>query len=157
MPDTAESSDKNTENSEAENDASIPGEDFPIVLFDGVCHLCDRSVRFVLERDLDTRFHFAPLQSVLGKKLLEKHGLPPDSIDGMVLIDRGTVHTKSSAALRITGQLSFPWRTGILFLVIPKPLRDAVYGVVARHRYRWFGKSESCMVPDSRWESRFHE
>lgn len=157
MPDTAESSDKNIKNSEAENDASIPGEDFPIVLFDGVCHLCDRSVRFVLERDLNARFHFAPLQSVPGRKLLEKHGLPPDSIDGVVLIDRGTVHTKSSAALRIVGQLSFPWWTGILFLGIPKPLRDAVYGIVARHRYRWFGKRDACMAPDPRWKDRFHE
>ncbi len=152
MQDTASSSDRDTQ-----NETATPGEDYPIVLFDGVCHLCDRGVRFILKRDHDARFHFAPLQSALGKELLEKHGLPPDSLDGIVLMERGTAHTQSSAALRIAGQLTFPWRTGILFLAVPKLLRDAVYGVVARNRYRWFGKRDACMIPDPRWKDRFHE
>ena len=156
MQDTAKSSASSSDR-DTQNEAATPGEDYPIVLFDGVCHLCDRSVRFILERDRLARFHFAPLQSALGKELLEKHGLSPESPETMVLIHRGTTHTKSSAALRVAGQLTFPWKTGILFLALPKVLRDAVYGVVARNRYRWFGKRESCMVPEARWKSRFHE
>ncbi len=152
MQETASSPDRDTP-----NQAAPPGEDDPIVLFDGVCHLCDRSVRFILEHDRDARFHFAPLQSALGKELLEKHGLPPESLETMVLIQRGTAHTKSSATLRVAGQLTFPWKTGILFLTVPKLLRDAVYGVVARNRYRWFGKRDACMIPDPRWKDRFHE
>lgn len=152
MQETASSSDRDTP-----NQAATPGEEYPIVLFDGVCHLCDRSVRFILEHDRDARFHFAPLQSALGKELLEKHGLPLESLETMVLIHRGTAHTKSSATLRVAGQLTFPWKTGILFLAVPKLLRDAVYGVVARHRYRWFGKRDACMAPDPRWKDRFHE
>ena len=151
MQETASSSDRDTEH------AAPPGEEYPIVLFDGLCDLCDRSVRFILERDRRARFHFAPLQSALGKELLEKHDLPPESLETMVLIDRGAAHTKSSATLRIAGQLTFPWRTGILFLAVPKPLRDLVYGVVARNRYRWFGKRDACMAPDPRWKDRFHE
>ena len=151
MQETASSPDRDTPNQAA------PGDDDPIVLFDGVCHLCDRSVRFILEHDRDARFHFAPLQSALGKKLLEKHGLPPESLRAMVLVHRGTAHTRSSAALRVAGHLTLPWKTVILFLAVPKPLRDAVYGVVARNRYRWFGKRDVCMVPDPRWKDRFHE
>ena len=157
MQETARPSEKSTEKAATANASGKPGEDFPIILFDGVCHLCDRCVRFALARDRDERFHFAPLQSALGRELLEKHGLPTDSLASMVLIDRGRAYTKSSAALRIAGQLGFPWKAGLPFLVVPKILRDAVYGIIARNRYRWFGKRESCMVPEARWKRRFHE
>ncbi len=139
------------------NDTPIPGKDYPIVLFDGMCHLCDRSVQFVLDRDRKGQFHFAPLQSALGRDLLRRYELPVDTLDTMVLIENDRSHTRSSAALRVAAGLTYPWKTWVLFLAIPKTIRDAVYNIVARNRYRWFGQRETCKVPEPEWVSRFHE
>lgn len=128
----------------------------PIVLFDGVCHLCAGVVRFAIARDPAARFRFAPLQSPLGRALLARHGYDPDAIDAVVLVDGDGAHDRSTAALRIAAGLRAPWRwLAPPLLLVPRPLRDAVYGWVARHRYRWFGRSDDCLVPTPEIRSRF--
>ncbi len=127
----------------------------PIVLFDGVCNLCHGVVRFVLDRDRDARFRFAPLQSEVGRALLRGAGLDPDALDNVVLIDGVGAHLRSDASLRIARLLGAPWSWARLLVAIPRPLRDAVYDFVARNRYRWFGKKDACPLPRPEWRDRF--
>jgi predicted DCC family thiol-disulfide oxidoreductase YuxK len=128
----------------------------PIVLFDGVCNLCEGTVRFAIERDPAARFRFAPLQSSLGRALLAHHGLDPDALDAVVLVDGDGAHERSTAALRIAAGLRAPWRwLAPILLWIPRALRDAVYGGVARHRYAWFGRRDECLVPTPEIRARF--
>ncbi len=120
-----------------------------VVLFDGECNLCNRSVRFVLARDHADRFRFASLQSDTGRALLEQHkvtGAGAGENGSIVLIEQGEPSTRSTAALRIARRLNFPWRLLAVFLLVPRPLRDAAYNLVARNRYRWFGKTDSCNI-----------
>jgi len=130
----------------------------PVVLFDGVCNLCNASVQWLVERDRAGRFHYASLQSDAARRLLserlsegEIEALP----DAVVLVDEEGVHTRSTAALRIARALGFPWRALALLLVVPRVLRDGVYRFVARHRYRWFGHREACMLPTLEVAARF--
>lgn len=118
-----------------------------LVLFDGVCHLCQGSVRFVAERDPQGRFAFVPLQSATGQRLLLRHGLAGNDVRSLVLVEAGRVYTRSTGALRIARQLSSPWRALGLLLVVPASIRDAAYDWIARNRYRWFGRSETCEIP----------
>jgi predicted DCC family thiol-disulfide oxidoreductase YuxK len=124
------------------------------VLFDGVCHLCQGSVRFIADRDPRARFRFAPLQSATGAALLERHGLSGGLVDSLVLIDGGQAYTRSAAALRIAGRLGGGWRLAPILLLVPAFLRDWLYDVVARYRYRWFGRSESCEIPSESVRAR---
>ena len=126
-----------------------------IVLFDGVCHLCDRAVRFILKRERTEELKFAPLQSDSGKLLLQKYGYPSNYLDGLILIENNRAHDRSSACLRIVVKLNFPWNLLFPLLIIPKPLRDFIYGMIASVRYRWFGKKESCSLPQGEDYSRF--
>ena len=133
--------------------ASPPAAAGAVILFDGVCNLCSGAVRFVARRDPAGRFRFASLQSAAAARLLDGRGAQlPDSI---VLLQHGRVHTRSSAALRIARGLRFPWPLLAAFLLVPRPVRDWVYDLVARRRYRWFGKSDACMVPDAELRARF--
>jgi predicted DCC family thiol-disulfide oxidoreductase YuxK len=127
----------------------------PIVLFDGVCNLCNGSVQFILKRDSQVRFRFASLQSEAGRSLLVEHGLDPDALSSVVVIEGGRVWQESSAALRIARHLPGAWKLLRVFTVIPRPLRDAVYRLIARNRYRWFGKSETCWLPTPELKGRF--
>ena len=126
-----------------------------IVLFDGVCHLCDGAVRFILKRERAAELKFAPLQSDSGKSLLQKYGYTPNYLNGLILIENNRAHDRSSACLRIAGKLSFPWNLLFPLLLIPKPLRDLIYGIIASVRYRWFGKKESCSLPTGEDPTRF--
>jgi predicted DCC family thiol-disulfide oxidoreductase YuxK len=126
-----------------------------IVLFDGKCNLCARSVQFIIRRDARRRFRFAPRESDAGTALLAPYGMvetPPNSI---VLISDGRVYLRSDAALRIAAQLRWPWPLLGAFLLIPAPLRDCAYRFIAKRRYRWFGESDSCWVPTPELRSRF--
>jgi predicted DCC family thiol-disulfide oxidoreductase YuxK len=124
----------------------------PLILFDGVCNLCNASVQWVIERDRRSVFRFGALQSDAGRAALRtQEGLP----DSIVLIDGAGTHTRSGAAIRIVRGLGFPWSLAVIAFAIPRPLRDAVYSWVARNRYRWFGRRESCMVPTAELEARF--
>ena len=125
----------------------------PVVLFDGVCNLCNASVRFILARDPGGRFRFASLQSQAARRLLG------DRFTGesIVLLEAGKIYTKSRAALRIARGLRFPWPMLYAFAAVPRPVRDAIYEWVARHRYAWFGKRDSCMLPTPGLRGRFLE
>ncbi len=128
-----------------------------IVLFDGVCNLCNNSIQFVIKRDHKSLLKYASLQSELGKSLLSKYQLNPNELDSVVLIEKGRAYKNSSAALRISKHLGFPTNTLQLFLLIPYQLRDLVYKWIARNRYQWFGKSETCMLPSEEIMNRFLE
>jgi len=122
-----------------------------IVLFDGVCNLCNGAVQFILRRDPRGRFRFAALQSEAARQLL-KGDAPPET---MVLIESGKTYTKSGAALRIARGLRFPWPVWYGLLIVPRPLRDLVYDWVAHNRYKWFGKRDTCVVPTPQMRGRF--
>jgi len=126
-----------------------------VILFDGVCNLCNGFVTFVIARDPAGRFQFGPLQSQAAQRLLGSIDSHEGSPDSVVLVENGRVWTRSAAALRIARGLSFPWPLAYVFVVIPRPLRDWIYNLVARNRYRWFGKRDVCMVPTPELRARF--
>src|ERR1017187_9056949 len=118
-----------------------------VVLFDGVCNLCNRSVQFIIARDPAAYFRFAALGSEAAQRLLGESVLRGPLPDSVALIERGRVYTRSAAALRIARRLRFPWPLVCALIVVPRPLRDQVYDLIARNRYRWFGKRDACMMP----------
>jgi len=127
----------------------------PIVLFDGVCNLCDRSVQFILDHDPEGVFRFASLQSQVGRQLASRCGLDSDAMDTLVLIDGAECWTRSDGALGIAGRLSAPWRWLALARLVPRVLRDPAYAWVARNRYRWFGTRDECRIPTPDIRARF--
>ncbi len=126
-----------------------------VVLFDGVCNLCNAAVRFVIERDPSARFRFAPLDSAAARALLQTAPAPAALPDSIVLVDDEGVFTRSDAALRIARRLTFPWPLAYVFILVPRVLRDALYEWIARHRYSWFGRRDTCMVPTPELRERF--
>lgn len=127
----------------------------PLVLYDGTCGLCDRSVQLILRHDRAERFRFAALQSELGQRLLREHGLKADALDTVVLVHAGRAYTKSRAALRVAGMMDRPWPLLRALLVVPRPVADFVYDRVANNRYRWFGRVDACMLPPPEVRARF--
>lgn len=125
------------------------------VLFDGVCNLCDASVQFVIKRDPRGLFRFASFQGGTGAQIARGHGVDPEALDAMVLIENGRVYRKSGAALRVARRLRFPWPLLYAFIVVPPLIRDPVYDFIGRRRYRWFGRKEECWVPDASLRTRF--
>jgi predicted DCC family thiol-disulfide oxidoreductase YuxK len=124
-----------------------------VLLFDGVCTLCNGFVRFVIERDPAGRFQFAPLQSAAARRVL---GATPQPLpDSLVLVENGRLFTRSTAALRVARGLRFPWPLAYVFVAVPRPVRDWMYDAVARNRYRWFGRRDVCMVPTPELRARF--
>lgn len=126
----------------------------PVILFDGVCNFCDASVQFILQRDPKETFHFASIQSEAGQELLRKYNVPAN-MDSMILIENDKVYYKSSAALRISRHLQGAWKLLYVFMVVPSPIRNLVYDVIAKNRYKWFGQKESCMLPPPNVRKRF--
>jgi predicted DCC family thiol-disulfide oxidoreductase YuxK len=127
-----------------------------IVLFDGTCNLCNATIGFVIPRDRTGRLRFASLQSAVGQELLRRHGIPaPSTPDSIVYIEGERAFTRSDAALAIAGRLDRPWPLCGLFWYVPRSLRDAVYSFVARNRYRWFGRTETCQLPTPELRDRF--
>lgn len=129
----------------------------PILLFDGVCNLCTGVVQFLIPRDPEGKLRYGSLQSDAGQHLLERFGLPTDSLDTFVLVEGERCYTRSTAALRVAKHLGRPYSWLYPLRYVPRPVRDAVYGLVARYRYRVFGKKDQCMLPPPDWESRFIE
>ena len=127
----------------------------PIVLYDGVCGLCDRSVQLILRNDRRGRFRFAALQSETGRALLEKFGLSPEALDSVVLVEGAHAWRKSRAALRIARRMDAPWPLLWPLVVVPRPVADFFYNLVAKHRYRIFGKLDACMIPPPEVRARF--
>jgi len=129
----------------------------PVIVFDGVCLLCSRCVRFLLKHDRAARYRFAAMQSDSGRALLQAHGLDPDSPLSFLLVEDGRGYTDSDAIARVLrglGRRRWRW-LGRALLVVPRGLRDPAYRFVARHRYRIFGQSRSCFVPTPEQRSRF--
>jgi predicted DCC family thiol-disulfide oxidoreductase YuxK len=126
-----------------------------ILLFDGICNLCNGAIRFVIKRDPAGKFKFAALQSETGKQLVEKFGLPAKGTDSFVFITGDQHYLRSSAALRVLKAIGGGWKWFYVFMVIPRPIRDFVYNMIARSRYRIFGKRDTCMVPTPDLQDRF--
>jgi len=126
-----------------------------VVLFDGVCNLCNGFVQFVIPRDPLGHVRFAALQSEAARRLMAQAGVTPGGADSIVLVEGQHAFVRSDAALRIARQLRFPWPILYGLVVVPRPLRDWVYDIVARHRYHWFGRREVCMVPGPETRDRF--
>jgi len=129
-----------------------------IILFDGVCNLCSGSVRFLVKRDRASRFRFASLQSDAARRICREHGLPEPVVpepESIVVIADGRALERSDAALAIAARLPFPWPVLCVFRLLPRVLRDCAYRAVARNRYRWFGKTDACMVPTPEVRARF--
>lgn len=127
----------------------------PVLLFDGVCNLCNASVQWILKRDHKAQFRFAALQSEFGQQILQKHGLTTEQFDTVVLSVGDRIFLRSDAPLEIVRRLGGFWKLFYLFKVLPRPLRDALYNFVARNRYRWFGRQAACMLPRPEWKGRF--
>jgi len=126
-----------------------------LLLFDGECNLCNGWVRFVIRQDRPGKFRFAPLQSAAGQALLAQHGLATPDLDTLVYFRKGTARTRSAAALHVARDLGGPWSLAYAFILVPRPLRDALYDLVARNRFRWFGRRANCVVPSPELRSRF--
>ncbi|WP_160725892.1 thiol-disulfide oxidoreductase DCC family protein [Bacillus sp. USDA818B3_A] len=125
-----------------------------VILFDGECHLCDQSVQFIIKRDKKALYHFASIQSEAGQELLRKHRVPAD-LNSFILVEGHKCFYKSTAALRVCKNLTGGWKLLYVLLSVPKPLRDYFYGIVAKNRYKWFGKRDHCMVPSPEIRKRF--
>ncbi|MCE2850923.1 MAG: thiol-disulfide oxidoreductase DCC family protein [Roseiflexaceae bacterium] len=126
-----------------------------IVLFDGVCNLCNGAVQWIIPRDPQARISFASLQSPTGHTLATQYGIDAQQLDSIVVIADNTAYTASDAILRICVTLTWPWPLLASARIVPRAWRDAIYRVVARNRYRWFGQQETCMMPTPTNAQRF--
>ncbi len=127
----------------------------PVLLFDGVCNLCNFVVSFTIERDPKGKFAFASLQSDYGQELLAKQNLPQETFDTFILQEGDQIYLKSTGALRVARRLSGLWPLLYGFIIVPAPIRDVVYSFIARNRYKWFGKKDQCMIPSPEVRARF--
>ncbi|WP_244548819.1 thiol-disulfide oxidoreductase DCC family protein [Bradyrhizobium canariense] len=136
--------------------ASNAWPDDDVILYDGVCVFCSRWVRFIAARDVNRRFRFTAVQSAYGTRLAQAFGIDPADPDTNAVVHGGIAYFKSDAALTVLSQLP-GWQWARVLRIVPKPLRDAVYSLVARNRYRIFGKYEACFVPDAELRARVIE
>lgn len=134
---------------------AVGGEAERIVLYDGVCNLCDTSVNFIIEHDPDARFMFAPMQEPAGQALLKQHGLEGLDMSSFVLLKGGKIYLRSSAWMHIVRDLKGPWKALAVFGIVPSFLRDAVYNYIGANRYKWFGKKDMCLMPTPDIRKRF--
>ncbi|MGN7233550.1 thiol-disulfide oxidoreductase DCC family protein [Priestia megaterium] len=127
----------------------------PIIMFDGICNVCNHWVQFVIKRDPKGIFKFLSLQSDLARSLIINHNPNNMQLNSIILIDKGQIYTESTAILHIINKPTGPIRFFILFWIIPKKIRDRAYRFIAKNRYRFFGKKESCLVPSKEIQNRF--
>ena len=132
-------------------------EDVPVILFDGVCNFCNYWVNFAIKRDRKKKLKFTTLQGQAARQLLSQYHINPTSLSSVIFIDKEKAYTQSSAAIRICKYLSGGWKLFYGFMIIPKFIRDFFYNIIARNRYKWFGKKETCMVPTPELRERFLE
>ena len=129
-----------------------------IILFDGVCNLCNDSVQFIIERDKSDVFRFASLQSEVGQKLTTERGIDPEAMDSIILIEPGIAYyEKSTAALEISKHLTGGYSLLRYFSFLPEGFRNGVYDIIAKNRYKWFGKKDECMIPTPELKAKFLE
>lgn len=127
----------------------------PIILFDGICNLCNASVRFILKHDKKKQFLLASLQSDAAKNILLQYKYKNNDLNSIIVIDKNKVHKKSAAILIILEHLGMPWRIFIIMKVLPESWRDALYDFVAERRYKWFGKKDTCLIMLPEYKNRF--
>lgn len=127
----------------------------PIILFDGICNLCSSSVKFILRHDKREQFLFSSLQSDASKKLLLQYNVKKIAMDSIVLIQDGVVYQKSTAAIKISQELNWPWNMFSIAKHLPLVFRDKLYDLVANHRYKWFGKKDTCLMMMPTYKNRF--
>ena len=128
----------------------------PVIFFDGICNLCNASVQFVIEHDVKEQFHFTALQGDYAKEILPKFNVDPRQLNTILLLENGKIYTKSSAALRIAKKLNGLIPVLSIFLIVPKFIRDWFYNIIAKNRYQWWGKEESCWVPTPDLKNKFY-
>lgn len=128
-----------------------------IILFDGVCNLCNGAVNFIIKKDKKQLYRFASLQSGFGKSLLKQYELESDDLNSFVLIENNKPYLKSSAALHIAKNVGGIYSTLYVLMIIPRFIRDFFYSVIAKNRYKWFGKTNECMIPTPQLQARFLE
>lgn len=126
-----------------------------IVVFDGLCNFCSKSVEFIIKQDKKAIFRFAAIQSRTGGELIRQFGMDPNDIKTFMLVKGGRAYIRSEAVLQIVKQFQAPWRFLLVLRLIPRPVRDWAYTLFANNRYRWFGKMEKCMVPSPDINARF--
>lgn len=128
-----------------------------IIVFDGVCVICNGWVDFLLKHDMHGRYRFAAMQTPAGRALLTQHGLDPDDPVSFLLLDEAGAHTDTDAILRVLSGLGGAWRIAALGVWVPRFIRDPLYRMLARNRYRWFGRHDACRMPDPTQRERFIE
>ena len=126
-----------------------------VVLFDGHCNLCNKSVQFILEREKDATVLFTSLQSETGKEILREFSYPEDYRDSVLFLENGKLYDESGAALRVAKYLKAPWSWLRIFWIVPDFLRNAIYRFIAKRRLRWFGSTDSCWIMKKEWKERF--
>ena len=126
-----------------------------VVVFDGVCNLCNWGVKFIIRRDYKNKFLFTSIQSNIGPQLLLNHGIQTENIETFLLIKNGKPFTKSDAVFEILSEFKPGWKLLLIFRYIPKGLRDFAYRVIARNRYKLFGKKDQCMIPSPDIKAKF--
>lgn len=132
--------------------------DKKIILFDGVCNLCESSVQFIIQHDKKDVFRFVALQSELGKKIVQYIGIESVNLDSILLYNPGVAyHYKSNAAIEIAKDLTGVYQFATIFRILPTSIRDKIYDYVAKNRYHWYGKKESCLLPTNELKSKFLE
>lgn len=127
----------------------------PVILFDGICNLCNSSVQYAIKHDPDAIFKFASLQSEIGQNLLRQYNLATNDLKSFVLIQNNKSYTESTAALKVARQLKGAVKLLYGFIIVPSFIRDAVYKLIATNRYKWFGKRDECMIPSIALKERF--
>jgi predicted DCC family thiol-disulfide oxidoreductase YuxK len=128
-----------------------------VIVFDGLCNLCTGSVQFILRHEREPHFKFASLQSAGGTALLKANGIARGDVDSFVLIEDGHSYMRSDAAIRVARSLAAPWSLAGTLSIVPRPIRDWAYRIIARNRYQWFGRRETCMLPSPEYRERFVE
>lgn len=128
----------------------------PVILFDGVCNLCNSSVQFVIKHDPKKQFRFASIQGDYGQQVLKQFDLPPNTLNSFILFKDQQIYTHSTGALMVAKQLSGAWPLLYAFIIIPPFIRNAVYQFIANNRYKWFGKKESCAIPSPELKALFY-
>ena len=139
----------------ASHSRQVQADQHAVLLFDGVCNLCNGAVNFIIDRDPEGYFKFAPLQSDVAEEMLGAFGLSNASLDSMVLVEGNRCYRRSTAVLMTARRLGPPWALVYAFIVVPRPVRDAIYDWIAENRYHWFGKREACRVPTPDLQARF--
>jgi len=125
-----------------------------IILFDGECNFCNSSVNFIIQRDRKDYFKFSPLQSEFAKEFFSKNNIE-NNFDSIVLIENEKLYKKSTAALKIAKHLNGLWKLAYVFIIIPPFVRNFLYDIIAKYRYKWFGRKDTCMIPDEKIKRKF--